>query len=110
VSAPSALHPEQLVDALAVAGRIGEILIGTGLYSAAAQQAVGSRLHRVHTDPLARRILVWKAMGLLNVRLLVSTPDALALLRARAYATDRLVDDLAHDVITQRIPVEDFQP
>ena len=49
-------------------------------------------------------------MGLLNVQLRVTAPDALSLLRARAYATDQLVDDVAHDVLTQRMPVEDLRP
>ena len=110
LATPSTLEPDQLADALLVADRIGQILSGTGMYNSAAQQQIAFRVHQEHTDPLARRILVWKAMGLLNVHLLVTAPDALALLRARAYATDKLVDDIAHDIVTHRIALEDLRP
>jgi AmiR/NasT family two-component response regulator len=59
---------------------------------------------------MAKRAQVWKAMGLINVHLQLTTPDALALLRARAYATDCLVDDLAHDIITRKIPLDELRP
>ena len=39
-----------------------------------------------------------------------TAPDALALLRAHAYASDRLVDDLAHDIVTNRVPLDDLRP
>jgi hypothetical protein len=110
LSTPSTLEPEQLTDALLVADRMGQILSGTGLYNAAAQQQIAFRVRQGHPDPLARRIQVWKAMGLLNLHLLVTAPDALALLRARAYATDQLVDDVAHDIVTQRIALEELRP
>jgi len=49
------------------------------------------------------------AMGMLNVALEVSTPDALALLRAHAYATGRTVDDIARDVTNHRIAAHDLR-
>jgi len=49
------------------------------------------------------------AMGMLNVALEVSTPDALALLRGHAYATSRTVDDIARDVANRRIPAQDLR-
>ena len=50
------------------------------------------------------------AMGLLNIDLEVTTHDALTLLRARADATDRSVDDVAADLVHHRIPTEEFRP
>jgi hypothetical protein len=49
------------------------------------------------------------AMGILNVALDVSTPDALALLRGHAYATGRTVDDLAHDLTNHRISADELR-
>ena len=50
------------------------------------------------------------AMGMLNIDLEVTTHDALTLLRARAYATDRSVDDVAADLVHHRIPTDEFRP
>jgi hypothetical protein len=55
------------------------------------------------------RNAVFIAMGFLNVALEVSTPDALALLRAHAYATSRTVDDVAQDVAARRISADEMQ-
>ena len=49
------------------------------------------------------------AMGFLNVALEVSTADALALLRGRAYTDDRTVDDIARDVIDRRLSIDAVQ-
>jgi hypothetical protein len=55
------------------------------------------------------RNAVFIAMGMLNVALDVSTPDALALLRGHAYATGRTVDDIAGDITGHRIAAEDLR-
>lgn len=39
------------------------------------------------------------AIGILTIALNVGPGDALAILRARAFADNRCVDDIAHDVI-----------
>jgi hypothetical protein len=52
------------------------------------------------------RAAVPVAMGMLTVGLDVTSTDALALLRAHAYATDRIVDDLASDIVSRRIPTQ----
>lgn len=49
------------------------------------------------------------AMGILNVALDVSTPDALALLRGHAYATGRTVDDLAQDLANRRVSADELR-
>ena len=49
------------------------------------------------------------AMGFLNVALEVSTADALALLRGRAYTDNRTVDDIARDVIDRRLTIDAVQ-
>jgi len=55
------------------------------------------------------RNAVFIAMGMLNVALDVSAPDALALLRGHAYATSRTVDEVAHDVADHRIAAQDLR-
>ena len=110
LAAPAGLNPDGVIDALAVAQRISTALVSSHLYTAAAQHADPSSPVGGHTDPLAGRIQVWKAIGLMNVHLQLTAPDALALLRAHAYATDTLVDDLAHAVITHRVNVQDLRP
>lgn len=53
-----------------------------------------------------RRAQVWIAMGMLNTRFQLNSPDALALLRAYSYARNRTVDDTAGDLSHRRLSVE----
>jgi GAF domain-containing protein len=108
---PSGLQPAQLDDAITVAQHVSAALVAARLFTAAAQQADQfPPPHGAHAAPMAGRVQVWKAMGLMNVQLQITAPDALALLRAHAYATDRLVDDLAHDIVTNRISLDELRP
>ena len=40
------------------------------------------------------------AMGVISVALALPLADALAIVRAHAFAADRTVDDAAHDIVT----------
>jgi hypothetical protein len=53
-----------------------------------------------------RRARVWQATGMVNVALDLDTEDALDLLRAHALASDRVVDDVADDVVEGRISLD----
>jgi hypothetical protein len=111
LTAPAGLDPAGLDDALVIARCVSTALIAARVYTAAAQHADPLVPPRGgFTAPMAQRAEVWKAMGLINVHLQLTTPDALALLRAHAYATDCLVDDLAHAIITRKIPLDDLRP
>jgi len=55
-----------------------------------------------------RRATVWQTLGFLNAALSPDSPDALALLQARAYADDLIVYELAEQLLDQRIPIEDL--
>ena len=46
---------------------------------------------------------VHQAAGMVSEQLDLRTSDALVLLRAAAYASERPIDDLAHDVVTRRL-------
>ena len=63
----------------------------------------------LNASPVSSRNTVVIAMGMLNVALQVSTPDALALLRARAYASNRTVDDIAVDVVDRRLSTDELR-
>ncbi|GAB3346516.1 GAF domain-containing protein [Modestobacter lapidis] len=55
-------------------------------------------------SPSARhRAGVWRAMSMTSLALGVETDEALAVLRAQAYARGRTVDDLAADVVDGRL-------
>jgi hypothetical protein len=56
-----------------------------------------------------RRARVWQATGMVNVALGLDTADALALLRAHAFATGRVVDDLADDLVEGRMSLEELR-
>ncbi|TWH71655.1 ANTAR domain-containing protein [Modestobacter roseus] len=58
----------------------------------------------------ARRSTVWQAMGFVNSALAVPSPDALALLRARAYAEGTSLDELAARVLDRTVPLDDLAP
>jgi hypothetical protein len=57
--------------------------------------------------PATGRARVWEAMGLTSLALDLPASEALAVLRARAYATGRTVDDLAADVVSGRADPSD---
>ncbi|MGY1841000.1 MULTISPECIES: hypothetical protein [unclassified Modestobacter] len=53
-----------------------------------------------------RRARVWQAMGMVNVAHGLDCEDSLALLKAYAFAADRVVDDVAADLVTGRLPLD----
>jgi hypothetical protein len=53
----------------------------------------------LHGPTPTRRMMVWTAIGMLNVRLQLTAADALARLRAYAYAHDLNLDDLADSLV-----------
>jgi hypothetical protein len=53
-----------------------------------------------------RRSIVWQAMGFVNAGLGVTSTDALALLRAHAYAHGQDLDDLARQIVEGKTPVD----
>jgi AmiR/NasT family two-component response regulator len=55
------------------------------------------------------RTNVWVAMGMLMTRLETTAPDALAVLRGYSYSHDTMLDDVARDLITGRLDVEQVQ-
>jgi hypothetical protein len=56
-----------------------------------------------NTPAARRRGKLWMAVGMVMLAAHLPTADALALLRAHAYATDQTVDDLAADLAERRL-------
>jgi hypothetical protein len=60
----------------------------------------------LNNPAVERRAQVWIAMGMLNTRLQLNSPDALAVLRAYSFARNRTVDETAGDLSHRRLSVE----
>ncbi|MBM7804484.1 hypothetical protein JOD57_000321 [Geodermatophilus bullaregiensis] len=99
---PGGVTALSLADALEIGAEVTAVL------------RAHSRAARPHSDgpvwldaPAAeRRSVVWMAMGVLNAALDVSSTDALALLRAHAYAHGEDLDELARRVVEREIPLD----
>ncbi len=93
---PGGLSPAHLAEALSFADAATAVLLH--LQSVARpdrDDVAGIGMHLVED-----RAQVHQATGFIAERVDVSMSDALMLLRARAYASDRLVTDLARDVLS----------
>lgn len=55
-----------------------------------------------------RRALVWQAVGFISVGLELDSTDALSLLRAHAYGSDRDLDEVAEALLHHRLGVADL--
>lgn len=55
-----------------------------------------------------RRSNVWQALGYLNSELDFTTGEALAVLRGHAYSHDQVIDDVAEDVLSGRLPLQEL--
>ncbi len=101
-----AIDPTDLGDALAVTNAIFDNLLQTGTFGGADGSA-----SRWLDLPLAKtRTVVWQAMGMATVELAQDPADALALLRSYAYGNNRLLDDVAADIVAGRLPLHQLHP
>lgn len=60
--------------------------------------------------PMEGRSDVVVAVGMLNAALDLTSPQALDVLRGHAFATDRTLDQTAHEVVTRRLSAQDLAP
>jgi len=96
LASPLGMNPDGVIDALAVAER-RQPPVHRRRAARRPFSPVGEPL-----DPLTGRISRGgRAIGMMNVHLQLTAPDAPALLRAHAHAADSLVDGLAHAVVTE---------
>jgi hypothetical protein len=83
-------------DALAVGDLITSCLGDAAVWSTWSEAAGPDWLH---SPPALRRAMVWQAVGRTSAALDVDSAEALALLRAHAYADGRSVDAVAADLV-----------
>jgi hypothetical protein len=98
-------RPDEVTDldvfeALAVGELVTSALSDAAVWSEWAPEAGPEWLHG--PQPY-RRAAVWVAMGRLGVDLALDTPAALALMRAHAYGSGLSVDDVAADLLADRL-------
>jgi hypothetical protein len=97
---PGELRDEQYNDALTVAALVTDALLDL-------QAAVRpGRLAPELADAETLRIEVHRAAGMVSAQLDISVADAVVRLRARAYAEERPVRDVARDIIKRRVRFE----
>ncbi|MEF3114108.1 ANTAR domain-containing protein [Streptomyces chrestomyceticus] len=98
-SRPGPLTRQQAHDGLRVADVLaGQLLAwwpGAGAGHSGAGAAGAVEVHRIE---------VYQAAGVLSHRLSVAVDEALVRLRAQAYAADRPVTDIAHDILRELPP------
>ncbi|KQS66930.1 GAF domain-containing protein [Modestobacter sp. Leaf380] len=103
---PHGLDEIGLGDALAVVGEISSVFTGAMAHASRGAETPAW----LDAPPAGRRAQVWVAIGVLNAELGVTSPQALSLLRASAYAADLDVDQLAAEVVSGRRSAEDLRP
>lgn len=92
--APGSLDADELADALAYADAGVVILLHLQ-----GQMPPGQGLHPQLDNPVHERAEIHQATGVIAVQAVVGLTEALLLLRARAYAADRPILQIAQEVI-----------
>jgi hypothetical protein len=105
VISPLGMGSLSLQDALIVSGEIAAVLQAQSQQMRDRQAGGPAWLDAPAAE---RRSTVWQAIGVVNAALKVSSPDALALLRAHAYADGSTLDELAARVLSRDVAVEEL--
>ncbi|WP_328460957.1 GAF and ANTAR domain-containing protein [Actinoplanes sp. NBC_00393] len=102
--AAGALTEQTLADALTLADAVTELLLGETLTDGDDDDPL---LADGRGEHLLQRAAVHQATGMISVQLAVPVEDALARLRAHAFATGRELDEVAADVLARRLSFND---
>jgi hypothetical protein len=94
---PGPLDARGQLDAAVMAEVVTRRLLAT--QDGAEPGALGADLD----DPIALRLEVHRAAGMVSEQLGIRAADALVLLRAAAYASECPIDALAHDVVARKL-------
>ena len=99
------VRPEEVTDldvfeALAVGELVTSVLSDAAVWSEWSTETGPEWLHGPESR---RRAAVWEALGRLGIELEMAAPAALDLMRAHAYARGRSVDDVAADLLADRL-------
>jgi GAF domain-containing protein len=95
------LSDDQHADALVLARLVSDLLISLQLEMPARE------LHRLFTGPAAGAWETHQATGMVAAQLGVPVADAMARLRAHAYANGRTLKDVAADVVSRELRLGD---
>jgi hypothetical protein len=97
---PGALRTDQLTDAAVMAGVISKTVL------ALQAEALPGELPELLDATVLHRAVVHQASGMLSAQLDIDVADALVRIRAHAYTSNRLVNDVAHDIVDRRLRLE----
>ncbi|MFG1992432.1 GAF and ANTAR domain-containing protein [Actinoplanes sp. NPDC048988] len=95
---PGPLTADEFRDALTFA----DVAVTT-LLDGQARAAPGAAADGLDDEVVGQRAELFQAQGMVAVQLGISLADALARLRAYAYAEDRALGDVARDVVARRV-------
>jgi GAF domain-containing protein len=105
-SAGQTLSEDEVAAVHHITSRIATDLRAATMFDIAVRE---NNYEWMNASSARRRHQVWVAQGMTMQASNVTARVALALLRAHAYASDRLLDDLAEDVIHHRVPPPDLR-
>ncbi len=110
----ASLDGSSLADVTAVTGQVAEALgaaIGSPPASAMSDtEDEGLVPTWLDVEPARDRTYVWVAMGMVMSQFRLTAADAVALLRSFAYGHDRLLDDVAVDLVKGTLGLTQLQP
>ena len=98
---PGPLADDQYCNALVMADVAARAILA--LQSDALPGGIAAELD---TDGILRHV-VHQAAGMISIQLDITVSDALVRLRSRAFGTNRLVTDVAEDVVSRRVRFDD---
>jgi hypothetical protein len=96
-NSPGMLDDVELDEALAYADAATELILELQ------GQAAGDALHPALSEGFAYSPVIHQATGMISAQAGIGVGDALLLLRARAYAAERALSDIAKDVVERRL-------
>ena len=102
--APGDIRVLGLADSLAVTATLSD----TFAAAMAAEPHTDEGPAWLDAPGAGRRAQVWQAVGFVNMGLGMTSPDALALLRAWAYGHDQDLDELAEAVLERRLTLDEL--
>ena len=103
------IAPTTRYDAYTVGNEIVVALTGPDALDGATRPDGDTDPGWLDSPAARRRQWVWAAVGMLSVHLDLPAPAALDALRVAALSRGQLIDDLAEDLVSRRLPITDLR-